>query len=103
MLIPRQHIAKQANGIDWSFMSQCVNVILLRNPMDILTSVMQACMPCTHLIGLQWSEKLPCTLEATSMVDMVRIWDHLTALGKPPIVIDADRLAKEPRVRTGHT
>ena len=34
-----QHIAKQATGLDRGFLAECVNVILLRNPLDILCSV----------------------------------------------------------------
>ena len=34
-----KHIAKQITDLDRAFLGQCVNVILLRDPIDILSSV----------------------------------------------------------------
>jgi hypothetical protein len=57
-------------------------VILLRNPIQILSSVgLTTASSSTE--QYQWSEKLAATLDETGFVELVQIWSHFNSLVCP--------------------
>ena len=57
-----KHMAKQIVGLDKAFLEECENVILVRDPIHLLSS---------------WSEKLEPSLEETSLPELVQLYSHL--------------------------
>lgn len=77
-----KQMAKHLVGLDRAFLSQCSNVLLTRDPFDMLTSF-QRRMPDT-------------TLDDTGFVELVEILDSIVAVGERPIVIDSKLLLLDP-------
>jgi len=77
-----KQMAKHLVGLDRGFLSQCRNVLLTREPRDMLTS---------------FQKQLPdTTLADTGFEEMVEILDGLLAAGRQPIVLDAKTLLLDP-------
>ncbi len=77
-----KQMAKHLVGLDRSFLSRCSNVLLTRDPFDMLTSF-QRQVPDT-------------TLDDTGFVELVEILDSTVAVGERPIVIDSKLLLVDP-------
>ena len=74
-----KQMAKHLVGLDRSFLDQCTNVLLTRDPREML---------------LSFSKVVPdATLAETGFVEMV---DASLAAGNPPIVVDARVLLSDP-------
>ena len=77
-----KQIAKHIGDLDLSFLPSCANVILTRNPHDLLTS---------------WQVQMPnSTIADTGYPELVQILDLLLAAGQEPIVIETSRLLENP-------
>ncbi len=69
-------------GLDRAFLSQCSNVLLTRDPFDMLTSLQR---------------QLPdATIDDTGFVELVEILDGLVTAGETPVVIDSKHLLLDP-------
>ncbi len=77
-----KQMAKHLIGLDRAFLGQCQNVLLTRDPLDMLTSF-QKQMPDT-------------TIEDTGFVELVEILDAIVADGGQPIVVDSKTLLLDP-------
>ena len=77
-----KQMAKHLIGLDRGFLPNCHNVLLTREPVDMLTSF-QRNVPDT-------------TLADTGFVELVEILDALLARGEQPIVIDSKTLLLDP-------
>ncbi|MCI02051.1 branched-chain-amino-acid aminotransferase-like protein 2, partial [Trifolium medium] len=78
------HISKQRlPGLPEDLMKKGKHFILIRNPFDILKSFDKVVPPSLHELGL-W--------------ELVCIYNELFQIGKPPPVIDAAELQKDPEV-----
>jgi hypothetical protein len=77
-----KQMAKHLVELDRSFLGRCRNVLLTRDPLDMLTSF-QKQMPDT-------------TIEDTGFVELVEILDGMVADGHEPIVIDSKVLLSDP-------
>jgi hypothetical protein len=78
-----KQMAKHLVGLDRSFLPVCRNVLLTRDPHDMLTSF-QVHIP-------------DATLADTGFPEMIEILDVLLAAGERPIVIDTMLLLQDPR------
>lgn len=77
-----KQMAKHLMGLDRSFLGQCANVLLTRDPIDMLTS---------------FQKRIPdATIEDTGLVELVEILDSALAGGDQPIVIDSKVLLEDP-------
>ncbi len=77
-----KQIAKHIGGLDMSFLTSCTNVILTRNPHDLLTS---------------WQIQMPdSTIADTGYLELLQIVDLLIEAGQEPIVIETTRLLENP-------
>ncbi|MED6222307.1 hypothetical protein PIB30_063100 [Stylosanthes scabra] len=77
-----KHIAKQrTQGLTNDLMKKGKHFILIRNPLDILPSFDKVVAPSFFELGL---------------AELVRIYNELRELGKPPPVIDAAELQQDP-------
>jgi len=77
-----KQIAKHIIDLDLSFMSECANIFLTRNPHDLLTS---------------WQVQMPnSTIDDTGFPELVRILDLLLEAGQEPLVIETSRLLEDP-------
>jgi hypothetical protein len=77
-----KHIAKHLIGLDRSFLDRCHNVLLTRDPWEMLTS---------------FQKEIPdATLDETGLVEMVEILDRSLAAGHEPLVVDARQLLDDP-------
>ena len=77
-----KHMAKHLIDLDRSFLGRCANVLLTRDPWEMLTSF-QRQVPDT-------------TLDDTGLVEMMEILDAVEAGGAEPIVIEARTLLADP-------
>jgi hypothetical protein len=78
-----KQMAKHLIGLDRSFLPVCRNVLLTRDPHDMLTS---------------FQVQIPdATLADTGFPEMIEILDVLLAAGERPIVIDTKLLLQDPR------
>ncbi|MEM7275346.1 MAG: sulfotransferase family protein [Actinomycetota bacterium] len=77
-----KQMAKHLVGLDRGFLADCRNVLLTREPKDMLTSF-QKQIPDT-------------TLADTGLTEMVEILDAAVAAGQEPIVVDSRRLLADP-------
>lgn len=69
--------------LDWSFLKQTLNVLLTRDPRDVLPSYA--------------NEVQSPTLEDVGYRQHVQLLEHLRALGQEPPVLDATQLLLDPR------
>ncbi len=77
-----KQMAKHLAGLDRSFLSQCQNVLLTREPVDMLTS---------------FQKEVPdVRLEDTGFVELVEILEWQLATGQTPIVVDSKQLRIDP-------
>ncbi|MEO6654112.1 MAG: sulfotransferase family protein [Ilumatobacteraceae bacterium] len=77
-----KQMAKHLVDLDRAFLAACRNVLLTRDPLDMLTSLQR---------------QLPdATIDDTGFVELVEILDGLVAAGETPIVIDSTRLLLDP-------
>lgn len=78
-----KQMAKHLVAIDRSFLTAARNVLLTREPFDMLTSL---------------QVRLPdATLNDTGFVELVELLDWLVAAGEQPIVVDSKMLLIDPR------
>jgi hypothetical protein len=77
-----KQMAKHLIGLDRGFLGSCRNVLLTRNPHDMLTSFQ------AHFDDI--------TLDDTGFPELVEILDATIANGEEPIVIDATVLLQDP-------
>ncbi len=78
-----KQMAKHLVNLDRRFLTECRNILLTRDPHDMLTSF-QVQMP-------------DATLDDTGFPEMIEILDTLLAVGQEPIVIDSKLLLQDPR------
>lgn len=78
-----KQMAKHLIGLDRGFLTECHNILLTRDPHDMLTSF-QVQMP-------------DATIDDTGFPEMIEILDTLVAAGQQPIVIDSKLLLQHPR------
>lgn len=77
-----KQIAKHIGGLDLSFLPQFTNVLLTREPHDMLTS---------------WQVQMPdSTIADTGYPELLQILDILLDAGQEPIVIETSRLLGDP-------
>lgn len=77
-----KQMAKHLVGLDRSFLSDFANVLLTREPHDMLTSL---------------QKNLPdATIDDTGFVELDQILDSILAVGGEPIAIDSRTLLKDP-------
>lgn len=77
-----KQMAKHLVELDRSFLGHCRNVLLTRDPLEMLTS---------------FQKQIPdCTIADTGFVEMVEILDRLQAQGQQPIVVDSKPLLQDP-------
>lgn len=77
-----KQMAKHLVGLDRSFLASCRNVLLTRDPHDMLTS---------------FQRQVPhATLADTGFVELVEILDWVIGCGQRPIVIDSAALLDDP-------
>lgn len=77
-----KHMAKHLLDLDRGFLTSCANVLLTRDPWEMLTSF-QRQVPDT-------------TIDDTGLVEMVEILEHVEASGNEPIVVEAKTLLADP-------
>lgn len=77
-----KQMAKHLVGLDRSFLARCSNVLLTRDPYEMLTS-------------FQVNIDEP-TLDDTGFVELNEILDTVVAAGDDPIVLDAGQLLQDP-------
>lgn len=77
-----KQMAKHLTGLDRAFLARCRNVLLTREPLDMLTSF-QRNVPDT-------------TIADTGFVELVQIMDAVVAGGDTPVVIDSKALLLNP-------
>lgn len=77
-----KQMAKHLVGVDRSFLPACRNILLTRDPHDMLTSF-QVRMP-------------DATLDDTGFPEMIEILDALLAAGEEPVVVDTRLLLADP-------
>lgn len=77
-----KQMAKHLVGLDRSFLGQCKNVLLTREPLDMLTSF-QKNVPDT-------------TIADTGFVELVEILEAVEATGEAPTVVDSKALLMNP-------
>lgn len=82
-----KHMAKHLIDLDRGFLAQCANVLLTRDPWEMLTSF-QRQVPDT-------------TLDDTGLVEMVQIMEAAEAEGVEPIVVEAKSLLGDPAAVLG--
>jgi len=77
-----KQMAKHLVNLDRDFLDECTNVLLTRDPREML---------------LSFSKVVPnASLDETGFVEMVEILDASLAAGNPPIVVDARVLLADP-------
>ncbi|RZV42403.1 MAG: sulfotransferase family protein [Acidimicrobiales bacterium] len=78
-----KQMAKHLVELDWSFLPQFRNVLLTREPHDMLTSL---------------QVRLPdATIDDTGFPELITILDRMLDAGEEPIVIDTKFLLQDPR------
>ena len=78
-----KHMGHHLRGLDKTFLSRCVNVILTRNPEDMLRSLIKQ-VPDPDL-------------EGTGLPMQVEILDSVRSQGERPIVVESRALLERPR------
>ena len=78
-----KQMAKHLVGLDRSFLSEFRNILLTRQPHDILTSL-QVQLP-------------DATIDDTGFPELVEILDHLLQVGEEPLVVETRALLLDPR------
>ncbi len=82
-----KNMAHHAIGIDLAALDGLTNILLTRDPREMLLSL---------------TKELPDTdLQATALPDQVRMLDHLEASGERPIVLLASEVLRDPRTVLG--
>jgi hypothetical protein len=77
-----KQMAKHLAGLDRGFLAECRNVLLTRDPHDMITS---------------FQRQVPdVDLDETGFVELAELIDHTLANGEEPIVIDSSVLLREP-------
>lgn len=77
-----KHIAKQwVPGLSTDLLKKGKHLILIRNPLDILPS---------------FDKVVPPSFQELGFTDLVGLYNELSALGKPPPIIDAAELRQNP-------
>lgn len=77
-----KNMAHHLPGLDRRFLSELENVLLIRDPEEMLPSL---------------AEQLPePTLRDTGLAEQIELLEHTLATGKTPVVIDAKRLLQNP-------
>lgn len=77
-----KHMAHHLTALDETFLARTTNVLLVRNPRDMLPSL---------------SIQLPTpTLRDTGLKRQWQLWQQLTATGQTPAVLDAQQLLANP-------
>lgn len=77
-----KQMAKHLAGLDRGFLAGCRNVLLTRDPHDMITS---------------FQRQVPhATLEETGFVELTELLDDMLAAGEDPIVIDSTELLRDP-------
>jgi len=77
-----KQIAKHIGGLDLSFLTKFTNILLTREPHDMLTS---------------WQVQMPdSTIADTGYPELLQILDILLDAGQEPIVIETSRLLGDP-------
>ena len=77
-----KHMAKHLVELDRRFLDRCHNILLTRDPWEMLTSF-QVQVPDT-------------TIDDTGLVEMVEILDRVTTAGGDPLVVEARSLLGDP-------
>lgn len=77
-----KQMAKHLVGLDRSFLAECHNVLLTRDPHDMLTSF-QAQVP-------------DADASETGFAELVEILETVLAAGQDPIVVESQRLLRDP-------
>lgn len=77
-----KNIACHISGLNWSFLSRCKNVLLIREPAPVIASYTR-------------------NIQQPSMLDLAyevqrEIWNVLNEQGQPPVVIDSKEVLKNP-------
>jgi len=77
-----KNIACHISGLNWTFLSQCKNVLLIREPAPVIASYTR-------------------NIHHPSMLDLAyevqrEIWNVLHAQGQPPLIIDSKEVLKNP-------
>jgi len=80
-----KHMAKQLHKLDWGFLMETINVILVRDPHRLLASFHRA----------QGSIQ-PVNTHDTCLPDQVEVMKHLEAQGHPPLVLVVEDLLENP-------
>lgn len=78
-----KQMAKHLVALDRSFLTRCRNILLTREPHDMLTSL-QVQLP-------------DATIDDTGFPELVEILDTLVAAGEEPVVVDTKLLLIDPR------
>jgi hypothetical protein len=77
-----KQMAKHLVGLDRAFLAECRNVLLTRDPHDMITS---------------FQRQVPDVgIDETGFVELVELLDLMLANGEPPLVIDASVLLRDP-------
>lgn len=77
-----KQMAKHLVGLDRAFLAATANVLLIRDPVEMLPS---------------FSRQVPePTLEETALADQTELADELTGRGQEPPVLDAEELLRDP-------
>lgn len=77
-----KQMAKHLAGLDRGFLGRCANVLLIRDPQEMLPSLV-------HQIPEP-------TLEDTALADQTELLGQLRAFGQEPPVLDAEQLLLDP-------
>ena len=78
-----KNMTHHAEGLEWSFMEKLCNVMLIRQPSDVITSYAKT----VHEVSLR----------DTGFAEQVAILDYLQARGQRPPVIDSQDVLMNPR------
>jgi hypothetical protein len=77
-----KQMAKHLGRLDRAFLDECRNVLLTRDPHDMITS---------------FQRQVPeVDLDETGFVELVELLDHVLATGAAPIVVDSSVLLRDP-------
>lgn len=77
-----KNMAHHLPGLDRDFLAELENVLLIRDPEEMLPSL---------------AEQLPePTLRDTGLAEQIELLEHTLAAGKTPVVVDAKRLLQDP-------
>lgn len=77
-----KQMAHHLTGLDWGFLERTANVLLVRDPADVLPSLARR-IPEPSLVD-------------TGLAIQTKLLRHLRSLGQPPHVLDARELLRDP-------